>query len=261
MSSYQADFGVIYLVDENPAFQKMMRLSIKSLIKFHPDWQIHVFKTQSPPISLIRKIYRAISFWKWKERANRANQDIRVMITKPEYMLNSPFRHTLFMDVDTVLMRPLDRLLQQSQDYDVMVTAMPWKQYRGFQTWQPKTFRMINSGVMFYNENFKKTYSEYVKKLLPYAGKGFGKEDDQYMLSMTCYMEQNNLKICLEPTLQIDAMNVDQHLGTSEYPKKDGVLDLRYEGLKKFHIFHYNGPHKRQYIQQIKEVWGLDVDE
>jgi hypothetical protein len=39
------------------------------------------------------------------------------------------------------------------------------------------------------------------------------------------------------------------------------VFDSSFANLVQFDIFHYNGPHKRQYIQQIKEVWGLDVDE
>lgn len=253
------DFGVIYFVDKNPAFQNMLNISIQSLKRFHPDWPMQVCQCQSPPVPLWKKVYRLVSFWKWQERANRANQDTRVTITKPSYMLNSPFRCTLFLDVDTIVMRSLDVVKQSALEYDIVATSMPWKQYNGFEAWQASRFPMVNSGVVLYNERFKEVYRSYVDRLWRHAGTNpsFVRGDDQYMVSMACHMEQGNLRVLLEPHLQIDAMNIAQHFGCEDYPKKDGVLDLTYDGLKDFYVFHYNGPHKRAYLQQIKEVWGL----
>ena len=51
-------------------------------------------------------------------------------------------------------------------------------------------------------------------------------------------------------------MNTSQHFRTEDYPKVGEYLDLRWERLNEFHVFHYN-EYKPQYMAQIRDVWGL----
>jgi hypothetical protein len=259
MKELEKDFGVLYFVDPNPHFQRMADISIQSLKSFHPDWPVEVMECGAFPVPLWKKIYRALSFWKWSERSNRARQDWRVLFAKANGQINSPFRHTLYLDADTIVMRPLDQVLERARQYDVVANSLGWKHYNGFESWQPAQFPMIMSGIVFYNEIFKEIYQTYVDRLAVGAGKHFA--GDQYIFSMTCHMEAEKLRILLEPYLQIDTMNLEEHLCRNDYPRRGNILDLTYEGLKKFHIFHYNGPHKREYLGQIKDVWGLPSDE
>ena len=259
MNSDDKHFGVLYFLDKNPTFRSMLKISIQSLKRFHPDWPVEVMESPTFTIPLWKKIYRAASFWKWQERRARANQDWRVIFAKSTGMIDTPFENTLYLDVDTVLVKPFDDLIERAMECDVMSTPLGWKNYNGFDEWQPKTYPMVMAGVVFYNKKFTEVYRDYIKKLSVGVGKYFA--GDQYMFSMACYMEEKNLNICYEPSLQIDAMNIAEHLGSQNYPKKYGVLDLTYEGLQKFYIFHYNGPHKKEYLSQIKDIWGLPLDE
>jgi hypothetical protein len=169
-------------------------------------------------------------------------------------MIDSPFERTLYLDVDTVILRPLETLRRRAESCNVMATALDWKHYDGFEDWHPRRFPMLMSGVVFYDRAFTDIYRSYVERLRTGAGRHF--KGDQYMFSMTCSLEGETLAIRREPTLQVDAMNLARHLGRDDYPRKGGVLDLAFPGLERFHIFHYNGPHKREYLAQIKERWG-----
>lgn len=251
------DFGVVYFVNKNPHFRHMMSISMASLQRVHPDWPIEVIESPEFAVPLWKKCYRYASFWKWRERYNRGHQDWRVNYAKAEMIQNSPFEHTLLLDVDTVVLKPLDELYARSRDYDVTATPLSWSSYNGFEDWQPKNFPMIMSGVLFFNRTFASVFGEYAKRVGHGAGRYF--KGEQYIVSLTWALEQNQrLKVHGEPFLQLDAMNVARHLQTDEYPTTtSNVLDLRYEEIDRFHIFHYNGPHKLEYLGQIKELWNL----
>lgn len=252
------DFGVLYFVDENPEFHKMLKMSIQSLKRFHPDWPIHVMECDSYRIPFRRKVYRAFSFWKRKARYDRAGQDSRVFVDKAWAWIDTPFEHTLFLDVDTIIMRPLEDLRAAAAKSDVMIMPLDWKQYEGIESWHPKKFPYLMVGVMFYNRVFLEVYRSYLERMseiLPKIAM-----PDQYLVSLICYKEASNLKLAYNHSLQVDVINMDQELGTGDYPRIGGCLDLRWEGLSNFHIFHYN-EYKPQYMKQIKEVWGYPLDE
>jgi hypothetical protein len=248
------DFGVLYFFDQNPFYEEMYRASVESLRRFHPDWPVEVVQCPSFPIEPWRKVYRSLSFWKRQRRLNRAHQDVRVISKKADVMLDTPFENTLYLDVDTIVMRPLDEYRERAKDSDIMITALPWKQYEGTEPWQPKKFNYLCAGVTFYNQRFVEVYRPYVDKLrakmndLPTC--------DQYAVCLACHMEAARLKIRFEPHLQVDTMNYAQHFGTPDYPRFGEALDLRWEGLKPFHVFHYN-EYKIQHMEQIKSVWGF----
>ncbi len=257
MKDNNRDFGVLYFVDNNPLFRQMMAASIQSLRRFHPDWPIKVIECPPFRISLWKKAYRTLSFWRNKKRLDRGNWDVRVIAAKADAMLNSPFRHTLYLDSDTIIMRSLDTLREKAMQADVLVTPLPWKRYKRSEGWQPKTFPYLMAGLNFYNHRFVTVYREYVSRFdratvkLPTM--------DQFIFSLACEMESSRLNIIHEPTMQIDVINAAEHLGTHWYPRRGECMDLEWDGLSRFHIFHYN-EFKHQYMRQIKEVWGWPVD-
>ena len=254
MPEVQSEFGVIYFVDDNPKFLQMLDLSIQSLKRFHPDWPVEVIRCPSFPVPLWKKLYRALSFWKWQRRRERAHQDARVIGAKAEAMLKTPFRTTLYLDVDTIILKPLDALRRQAEQCDVLATQLSWKHFDGLEDWQPKRFPMFMAGLCFYSDRFVETYRSYVERLGPIAWRLPCM--DQFIFSLACEMEGENLDIQLAPTLQFDVINAAQHFGRDDYPRLGEFVDLRTELLEPFHIFHYN-EYKPHYLRQIAEVWGL----
>jgi hypothetical protein len=258
VKEYKKKFGVLYLVDENPDFRKMLKISIQSLKKFHPDWPIKVIKVPSYHIPFWKKLYRILSFWKRGKRRNRAGQDVRIIAQKANAMLQSPFKRTLYLDVDTIVMKPLEKFRNLAMEYDVIITPLPWKRYNRMEKWQPETWPYMMAGILFYSEQFKEIYSGYVKRFERTIRKLPSQE--QFILSLTCSIEARRLKILMEPKFQIDVLNLSQHLGTNNYPTIGDCVDLKWTGLKSFYVFHYN-EYKPQYLKQIKEVWHFPLDD
>ncbi len=249
-----SDFGVLYLVDQNPHFLRMLDVSLQSLRRFHPDWPVEIRRLESLPVPFWKRLYRRVSFWKIDKRRARGFQDTRIIGRKAQAMAATPFRHTLFLDADTVVMKPLDDLRRRAQGADVLVTALPWKSYSGVEDWQPKSFPYLCSGVVFYSRRFAEEYRPYVERLAPRV------ESlptlDQYVFSLACHLESSRLKILLEPSLQIDVINLDQHLEERECPRHGGIVDLSCESLQDFHVFHYNED-KDRYLEEIGKKWDL----
>jgi hypothetical protein len=254
----EKDFGVLYFVDENPRFRQMMSMSIQSLRRFHPDWPIKIIECPSYPVPPWKKLYRALSFWKWEKRDDRAGQDIRIVVDKAAGMIDTPFKCTLYLDVDTIVLKGLDGLREKAMMSDVLVTPLPWKAFKRIDPSQPERWPYMMAGIAFYSSRFVKVYRSYVDRLLPVADSL--PAGDQFIFSLACEQEKSVLDIVTEPTLQLDVLNLAQELGTDSYPQINGLLDLKWEGLSRFHIFHYN-EFKPQYMKQIKEVWGYSYDE
>lgn len=251
---HSTDFGVLYLVDDNPAYRRMLDVSIQSLKRFHPDWPIHVVEVPSPPVGIARHIYRKFSFWKMAKRRARAGQDVRVIGDKIATMLGSPFQSTLYLDVDTVVMRPLTEMHARASQSDVLVTPLPWKHYSRVEAWQPASWPYMMAGVIFFGERFKNIYRQYQLRLnhslsrLP--------TQDQFVFSLACHNERGRMTVAEAPRFQVDVLNVDHHLGNTVKRNRDGCIDIREERLQEFHVFHYND-HKPSYLKQIEAVWGL----
>ncbi len=254
MKRIREQFGVLYFVDGNPAFREMLRISIESLRRFHPEWPIEVIERPSFPVPLWKQVYRGVSFWKWHRRRDRAHQDARVIAAKAEAMLNTPFETTLYLDVDTIVMRPLDAYRRRALQADVLATPLDWKRYQGLADWQPASFPVVMAGLSFYNRRFVDAYRPYVRRLAPIADRL--PSMDQYIFSLACEMESSRLEIMKDRDFQFDVINAAQHAGTPDYPRIDRCVDLKWPGLERFHVFHYN-EHKPQYLRQIKQVWGL----
>jgi hypothetical protein len=227
----------------------MAEMSIATLKKWHPDWPVEVVQIQSLSTPLWKKVYRAGSFWKWQKRRNRAGQDIRIIAQKAEIMLNSPFEQTLYLDADTIVLRPLYEIRDIMIDSDVVITPLPWKNYTRNADWQPESWPYMMAGVIGFNKTFVNIYSQYVDRFGDTISKLPSQE--QYIVSLCCEMESDNLNIRKIKNLQIDVLNLKGHLRTEDYPKFGNGIDLSWTGLNDFYIFHYN-EHKNSYIEQIK---------
>lgn len=251
-------FGVLYLVDRNPCFQQMLQVSRASLRRVHPDWPVHVVEVPSPPVGPLRALYRRVTWWKRARRATRAGQDVRVLAAKAEAWLQSPFEHTLFLDADTVILRSLDAMRTRAQSADVLACPLPWKQYRALEPWQPPQFPYLMSGVVFYNRRFAEAYRATLRRIrTPVADLPTG---DQFVFSLACALAPPSLRVQREPSLQFDVINMREHAGGEALPMMDDDLDLRWPGLERFHVFHYND-RKPQYLHRIRAVWGLPAHE
>jgi len=247
------DFGVLYCCDNNPAYRRMLSISVESLYKHHPDWPIHVFNLPTRRESFFKKLYKIVSFWKNQKRYDRGNQNFKLISLKAHAWQQTPFNYTLFMDVDTVVNYSLSSAKERAMKVDVMLTPIDWKIYHGCADWMPEAFPYMMSGVVFCNQIFIESYKKYLQRLSNILYKM--PTGDQYVFSLTCFKEKENLKVMYDRKLQLDVLNVDQHLGTYQYKRVNKMLSLSEPGLEKFNVFHYNH-YKPQYMEQIKMKWG-----
>lgn len=246
-------FGVLYAVDGNPHFRRMQAVSEASLRRLHPDWPVEVVELPPPPVSALRRVYRGLSFWKAEKRRARAGQDMRSVEAKALAWARSPFTHTLFLDADTVVRRPLDALRARAMQSDVLATGLPWKQYKGLHAWQPETFPYVMSGVVFFNRRFLEAYEVVRQRIGSLRGLPTG---DQFVFSLTLALQAQALRVTLAPELQLDVLNAAHHVQPEVPPRRDGLLDLAWPGLERFHVFHYNDC-KLEYLEAIARTWGL----
>ena len=250
-NALQSRFGILYFCDDNPHYRRMLAYSMASLRRFHPDWPVTVIDVPSPPVPLWKHLCRALSFWKWQKRRERAGQDVRVIARKARCMLDSPYETTLYLDVDTIVLRPLEAFRQQAETCDLVITPLPWKQYARRADWQPEHWPYVMAGVCFYNRRFLDVYQHYVDRFgstiadLP--------SQEQFVLSLACHEAADQLRIRYDPMLQLDVLNLDHHLATSEYPRCGDAIDLSAESLQDFAVFHYNH-HKDDYMAQIAQM-------
>ncbi len=247
-------FGVIYVVDDNPAYLTMMRMSIESLRRFHPDWPIEVLKFPSPRISPLRRLFRFGTFWRREKRRQRAGQDARMFYIKLFSWFDSPFDSTFFLDVDTIVRKPLDTYRADGERHDLLLCSLPWKYYEPIALGQPERIPYQMVGVVFYNRRFLKVYRRYALTLAERLRDH--PMPDQFLVSLICQSERKSLSIRQEPHLQMDVLNAAHHFGTGAYQQVGRCVDLNYSGLNPFHVFHYNEM-KPEYMAQIRRTWGI----
>lgn len=244
-------FGVYYLYDQNPYYHEMCLVSIASLKKIHPDWEIEVMRTKSFSIQWWRKIYRFLTPWKNHLRRNRAGQDTRMFVEKAKLLTKSPFETTLFLDVDTIIRKPLDHFKELSATTDLIICPIPWLKYEGIDETMPKQWPAVNVGVMFFSEKFSRLYEKYIQQYHDQLHRI--DMVDQYFASLICHLHRDELNIQYAPHLQIDVVDAHHHLNDEKYHVKHGLLDMNDSKVLDFHIFHYN-EYKRQYIDLIKNT-------
>lgn len=243
------EFGVLYFHDENPKYKEMCEMSIASLKRFHPEWSITVVTTKTPATPLWKKVYRALTPWKSHLRYNRANQDTRSIAYKAEVMLNSPYENTLYIDVDTIILKPLDEYKNAILENDVVVCPLPWLVYHKFSEKQPNEWPGVMAGVFLYNRKFIKLYKSIIEEykdilhIIP--------TNEQCTASLACYIYSDKLKIAYDKNLQIDVIDAHHHLGDDRYHVSNGVFDIEDIIAKnQYAIFHYN-EFKPQYMKVI----------
>ncbi|MCE9616175.1 MAG: hypothetical protein K8T26_18025 [Lentisphaerae bacterium] len=249
------EFGVLYFVDENPAFGEMLAVSLESLRRFHPEWPVRIVRVPSRPQPLWLKTYRWLSFWKRAKRQARFGQDTGIIARKVEAVTGSPFATTLYLDVDTVILRPLDDVVARARQADVLVTPLPWKQFRARAPWQPPSWPYLMSGVFLYSRHFAETFSTYLATRFP-AGIADIPMTDMFVFSLLCHTERAGLRVVEDARLQLDVLNLAPLLGTEAFPRRDGLLDLAWSRIGEFGVFHYN-EFKPRYLQRVRETWGL----
>jgi hypothetical protein len=247
-------FGVLYFYDENPKYHEMAELSIHSLQKFHPDLAVEVIRKCSFPVPFWKKIYRFVTPWKNHLRFNRAGQDPRVFVEKAKVLCTSPYSHTLFLDVDTVLRKSLTPVIAEALFYDFTVCAIPWLKYHGIDHSMPDEWPAVNVGVMIYSEKFARKYQFYINK---YKDKLADIDMvDQYFASLICFLHADVLKINYMPHLQIDVIDAHHHLNSEDYHVTRGVFDPDLQIASNFFVFHYN-EYKPQYLSIFKAKMNL----
>jgi len=255
------DFGVLYVVDDNPGYEKMLEVSMQSIDDFHPDWPRKVIRIPLPKASFSERLRRSGAFWTWRQRYNRLGQDKRFYKAKAASVINSPFRTTLFLDVDTVIRKPLDVMREKALHCDALFTGLPWKKYPGIAADLPREIPYVMSGVFFYNRRYADLCRPYFDRFADRLhervnGMTIG---DQFVFSLVCTMESHRLNIQFEPNLQMDVVNARQHFETDHLPMKGKCIDLSWAALDPFFVFHYN-EYKPQYLDQIKQCWGYPKD-
>ncbi len=251
------DFGVLYVIDDNPGYEKMLEVSIQSLDDFHPDWPRQVVRIPLPREPFRDRLRRMGPIWKWRQRYNRLGQDKRFYRAKAMAAINSPFENTLFLDVDTVIRKPLDTMRKKALQCDALFTGLPWKHYPPIEADLPREIPYVMSGVFFYNQQYAGLCRPYLERFAhrlheQVNGVTIG---DQFVFSLVCTMESRRLNIQFDPHLQVDVVNARQHLGANDLKMIGKCLDLSWEAIDRFFVFHYN-EYKPQYLQQIKKHWG-----
>ncbi len=251
MSTADPRLGILYFIDSNPLFREMMELSVRSLRRFHPDIPITVLEVPKFPVPAWKKLYRKLSYWKYDARRRRANQDARVIAAKADAMLDSPYDVTLYLDADTYIQRPLDDVISKALECDVLATQFPWKTYSRIEDWQPESWPFVMAGLNFYSKRFCEAYRPYIDRLrdqlatLPTM--------EQFTFSLCCHEHADDLNIVYDQRFQLDHLNLKYLLERESWPTVGNCIDLTWDGIREFDIFHYNDL-KPGYMEQVRNL-------
>lgn len=117
--------------------EKALDRSRKSLAAFHPELPIEVVRLQ-------------------------ADDPVKGLLEKARMFERSPFRETLYLDADTVVLGRLDYGFRKAQQFGVAccICECPWAQrYAGI---QDETIE-YNTGVLFFNEKAKPVFDAWAR--------------------------------------------------------------------------------------------------
>ena len=120
--------------------ERALERSRKSLNAFHPELPVEVIRTD-------------------------ATDPIKGLLEKARMFERSPFRETLFLDADTVVLGRLDFGFRKAQDFGLAccICECPWAQrYAGIQDEAIE----YNTGVLFFSERAKPVFESW-KRLAP----------------------------------------------------------------------------------------------
>lgn len=163
--------GVIYSAVGQDYIEELIR-SAKSLKKYHPDLPItayvdHPHLLQKNP--KIQQLFHQIITI--PPKPNNKSQQTWGRYQKVISMKNSPYITTLYLDVDTRIIKPITnlftKLISKKQTYDLAIANSPkLSKTAPFQLLKYKKPQRYNSGVIVYNStspNMKKVFELWIK--------------------------------------------------------------------------------------------------
>ena len=153
--------GALYTVNAAKHYVDMLELSKQSLLKFHPDLPVKVVTLSAPT-----DIYERIRWF----AGTRVERKLRKLFGSKGQAMESrnaclaerlavladpPFERTLFIDNDTVVVRPMDDLFDLAQNCDVVVqTPKSGRKYPPIGEHYPKEMPISNAGVYLFSKAF-----------------------------------------------------------------------------------------------------------
>jgi len=131
--------GVLYIV-VGKEFLQMAEASAKSVKRYNPTLKIHVFTDQENVYSPYIDSYNTI------DSPNRRS--------KVDYIAESPFDRTLFLDADTRVVDNIGSLFKLLDNFDIGLAHAPQRNsFLTNQLWRckiPYAFPQLNSGVVLF---------------------------------------------------------------------------------------------------------------
>ena len=130
--------GVVYMVwGHEDKTERALERSIKSINAVHPELPVEVIRVD-------------------------ASDPIKGLLEKARMFERSPFRETLFLDADTVVLGRLDFGFRKARDFGLAccICECPWaRRYAGI---QGETVE-YNTGVLFFSESAKPVFESWVR--------------------------------------------------------------------------------------------------
>jgi hypothetical protein len=200
--------GISYCINNSRPYRQMLDVSVRSLERVHRgvNREISQLHAGGDWLDSIRwHCGSTLEHWVRKltvgdDYAKKARH--KAMAEKIRLFSNPPFEHTLFIDCDTIVLRPLTAVFDAlAAGADVVVQA--WKPEDYYGTCPPFTtepFRRYNSGVVGFSQAFAKDYAAIVQSCtLDIAGLH---DQDQYVFSQLLHQIDKSRVVEL-PHLQI----------------------------------------------------------
>jgi len=134
------DRGILYVATGKAYYQEAI-ISAQSLKKCSPDLPICIVTDQDDDNPLFDT----------KEKLDDVQHSFRDKVLG---MQRSPFKHTLFLDTDTYICKPVDALFQILGRFDIAAAHAPKRRSMGLEDLMqaPATFPELNTGVIAYQQ-------------------------------------------------------------------------------------------------------------
>ena len=150
-SSADHKLGVLYIVTGEKYLHAAIH-SARSVRKFAPELGIHLFTgdVNYPPLIENMGVFDTI------EQIENPHRRSKV-----EYLKNSPFERTLYLDSDTEVVAPITQMYGVLDAFDMAICHAHWRNHViTSKVWNralPPSFPQFNSGVILYKRNAKTT--------------------------------------------------------------------------------------------------------
>ena len=144
---FLADCGILYIAFGD-SFTREAKMSLASLRRFHPDLPV-CFMTDD--VSILDDLDDRFLI-----KVSIEPQHIRA---KVDFVSKTPFRNTLYLDSDTVIVRKIDDIFQSLSRFDIAVTHDYARKRTKYSNLVPEyakipyAFSEVNGGVFAYAAN------------------------------------------------------------------------------------------------------------